>query len=303
MAMLSLRHRWVVTFALSVFPCVFFAESVDVPPVPTYRSNVSEVRVTFFTTDKENHPVDPIDRDDFAVVDSGVVVRDFRSLTRSNETELDTVFLIDASGSVDQQLRPTLNDIVYLLSQQQAADSFSVASFAGSQTVMICAQQCRSAEASQRLLAIRAAGPTPLFDALAFTANFVDGRRSPGVRPVLILFSDGLDTISKRSASDALDTLMNSGALLYAVDLNPSAVVPNGLEKMADATGGRYFTISQGASAVLQAALQDLRSSYVVSYPLPSHQAGFHSVRILPKHNLNLRFHCRRGYYYPAGIS
>jgi hypothetical protein len=36
----------------------------------------------------------------------------------------------------------------------------------------------------------------------------------------------------------------------------------------------------------------------VVSYALPSRQKGFHSLRILPKHNLNLQFHSRKGYYY-----
>jgi hypothetical protein len=67
---------------------------------------------------------------------------------------------------------------------------------------------------------------------------------------------------------------------------------------MADATGGRSFSAQDDVTDVLEAALADLRASYVVTYALPSHAAGFHSLRILPKHNLNLRFHCRRGYFY-----
>ena len=52
----------------------------------------------------------------------------------------------------------------------------------------------------------------------------------------------------------------------------------------------------------VKGALADLRASYVVTYQLPSRAVGFHSLRILPKHNLNLRFHCRNGYYYEASI-
>jgi len=52
-----------------------------------------------------------------------------------------------------------------------------------------------------------------------------------------------------------------------------------------------------GEADILHAVLADLRASYVVTYQLPSRSAGFHALRILPKHNLNLRFHCRRGYF------
>jgi hypothetical protein len=80
------------------------------------------------------------------------------------------------------------------------------------------------------------------------------------------------------------------------------------LRQVSEATGGRYFSFSprssqpDGAATVLNAVLEDLRASYVVSYDLPSHQAGFHSLRLLPTHNLNLKFHSRNGYYYePSG--
>ena len=49
---------------------------------------------------------------------------------------------------------------------------------------------------------------------------------------------------------------------------------------------------------MLNAVLDDLRASYVVTYALPSHQAGFHSLRLLPTHNLNLTFRNRKGYIY-----
>ncbi|MGO9087854.1 MAG: VWA domain-containing protein [Terriglobales bacterium] len=307
MAMLSHRQGWSLALVASLFPCVFITGSANDAPLATYHTGASEVRVTFFATDQNNQLVDTVLKDDFAVVDSGMVIRDFRSLMRSNETALDVVAVVDASESVAPRFHTAMNDVLQLVSERPLAsdDNISVVSFDGLRPVLLCTRDCRSPAAGQRLLAVKAAGPTPLFDALAYAANFSSGRRVPGVRQALILFSDGNDTISMTSARDALQAITASGALLYTVDLNESADASTGsivLQRMADATGGRSFSVHEGAINVLQAALADLRASYVVTYPLPSRVAGFHSLRILPKHNLNLRFHCRSGYYYEDRI-
>ena len=130
-------------------------------------------------------------------------------------------------------------------------------------------------------------------------------RLRAGVRPALILFSDGNDTISLRSRREAMDAVMASGALIYAVDLGASPNASEGrpfLRWVSDATGGRYFSVRDGAATVLKAVLDDLRASYVVTYELPNRQTGFHSLRLLPTHNLNLRFHNRSGYYYEKSV-
>ena len=160
-----------------------------------------------------------------------------------------------------------------------------------------------------RLLAVKSGGTTPLFDALIFGADFISHHRRAGARPVLILFSDGNDTISLHSAREALEAVLDGGALIYSVDIGTPENQTAGsmfLRQVSEATGGRYFSLRfsphDGAATVLNAVLEDLRASYVVTYDLPSHQAGFHSLRLLPTHNLNLTFHSRNGYYYePSG--
>lgn len=130
-----------------------------------------------------------------------------------------------------------------------------------------------------------------------------------------MLFSDGNDTISLHSAGDAIEAALAAGAPIYSVDLevsdNRSPNRGSGsalLQQLSEATGGRYFLYSprlsqaDGAATVLNAVLDDLRASYVVTYDLPSHQAGYHSLRLLPTHKLNLTFHSRNGYRYePSG--
>jgi VWFA-related protein len=311
MASLSHRQGWSLAVLLTVFPCVFFASTKNEAPSVTFRASTSEVRVSFFATDEDNRLVENLTQNDFAIVDRDRVIRDFRSLTRSNETALDIVLLVDTSESVAPGFRRITEDALRIASQHSASqnadslatsgDRVSVITFSGLKPAILCQENCSDPDSQLKLASLKPAGPTPLFDTLAFTARFITERQDPAVREVLILFSDGNDTISLHSAQDAVDSLAASGALVYSVDMAPDNRPSNGrafLREMAENTGGRYFRMHDGAASVLQAVLDDLHASYVVSYQLPTRAAGFHSLRILPKHNLNLRFHCRRGYFY-----
>lgn len=300
--------------------------------LPTYRSAVSEVRVTFFATDENNHPLESLTKSDFAVVDSERIVRNFRSFTHSDETALDLVILVDTSESVAPRFRIAINDVLQLVAREQsiANDNLSVLSFGGSagsthggrarQTTaellpaVLCSSGCRTSDSVAKFQAVQSGGLTPLYDALIFTADFLSQHRRPGVRPVVILFSDGNDTISLHSANDALQAARDTGALIYSIDVTgsekkrASTQTAGGafLQQLSNATGGRYFSprssSDESAASLLNTVLEDLRASYVVTYDLPSHQAGFHAFRLLPTHNLNLTFHSRNGYIYePSG--
>ena len=302
-AMASLSHRqgWSLAVLLAFFPCLLSARVGSDNPETTYRTGTSEVRVTFFATDQNNRLVETIDENDFAVVDGDRIIRDFRSLTRSDETKLDIVVLMDASESVAPRFPVMAEQVLRLIAQNHPGDDLSIISFAGLRSSVLCKADCSNISVTNKIRSLNPAGSTPLFDSLAFTAQFMTDRHAPGVRQALILLSDGNDTISGTSARQALDALTGTGALLYTINPNKSSRDLKGtlaLQEMAEATGGRSFSAQDDAAQVLQTVLADLRASYVVTYPLPSRAAGFHSLRILPKHNLNLRFHCRRGYFY-----
>ena len=324
--MLTHWHIRSVLLALFVLTCASTADDTNRSSgQPTYRSTVSEVRVTFFATDENNHPVASLAKSDFAVVDRELVIRKFRSFTHSDETTLDLVALVDLSESMAPRLRVAINAVLQLVEHEQSipADNFAVLSFGGElretsggpsaaiRPAVLCASGCGAFNSVSRLLSVKSGGTTPLFDALIFAAGFIAHNRRAGARPVLILFSDGIDTISLHSEREAQNAVLDGGALIYAVDIGASAHQTSGstfLRQVSEATGGRYFSFSprssqpDDAATVLNAVLEDLRASYVVSYDLPSHQTGFHSLRLLPTHNLNLKFHSRNGYYYePSG--
>lgn len=257
------------------------------------------MRVTFFATDQNNRLVEAVEKNDFAVVDGESVIRDFRSLIRSQETALDIMILVDASESVAPHFDLVKQQVWRLVTQMRSGDQLSVVTFSGLRPSGLCTMECGDSAVAGRLRSLRAAGSTPLFDSLASAATYFSTRRNPAARQVLILFSDGNDTISGTSARQALNAITATGTVLYTVDLGSYESRNSfALQEMADATGGRSLSKQESASNVLETIVADLHASYVVTYPLPSRAAGFHSLRILPKHNLNLRFHCRRGYFY-----
>jgi VWFA-related protein len=314
--MLAHWHTRSVLLALFALTCASAADDTNHSSgLPTYRSTVSQVRITFFATDENNHALETLTKSDFAVVDNELVVRNFRSFTHSDETSLDVVALVDLSESVAPRFRVAMSAVLQLVAREQSIpdDNIAVLSFGGTfggmRPAILCSSGCRASDSVSRLLAVKSSGTTPLFDALIVGADFISHRRRAGVRPVLILFSDGNDTISLHSPREALDAVLAGGFLIYSVDMGTSANQSTGstfLRQVSEATGGRYFSLrfsqQDGAATVLNAVLEDLRASYVVTYDLPSHQSGFHSLRLLPTHNLNLTFHSRNGYYYEPSV-
>lgn len=274
-------------------------------PEYTYRTGVSEVRLTFSATDQNDHGVATLQPTDFAVVDKGVIVRDYQSFSRTDYTRLQMVIVLDSSESVSRKFRREIADTIDLLSRSTGVPEqhISLISFRDAKPVVICAGNCRAAHAEDQLPSAQAAGTTPLYDTVTFASEFLAERGDAQTEKALILFSDGQDTASLRSFRNTLDTAIGNDVRIYSIDLakgtTPGTPI---LQTFARATGGRYFSASNGAHEALDLLLEGFRASYRVTYRLPTHARGFHDVRILPTHNLNLQFRSRSGYYFPDYI-
>ncbi|MGB9071255.1 MAG: VWA domain-containing protein [Terriglobales bacterium] len=264
------------------------------------------MRLTFSATDQNNHGVATLQSGDFAVVDRDIVVRDFQSFTRTGWTKLRVVVLIDTSESVAPRLRQEIAEILRVISPDAGIpeEDLSLVSFHGSEPSLICGGNCRASRALDQLPAVEAGGLTPLFDSVVFAAALLAQPGDADTRKILILFSDGEDTISRHTGADATAAALASELRIYAVGLRNATYPSPGtavLRNLAGATGGRFFAAPGGTSKVLDAILEDVHSTFTVTYKPPSRAAGFHLVRILPTHDLHLQFRCRRGYYYSGG--
>lgn len=253
---------------------------------------------------------------DFAIVDRDVVVREFRSFTRSEYTRMKIALLVDASASVTPQFRKEVASVLQVISETSGVpeEDISVISFRDLKPAVVCAGNCRTLYANPRanqnpnleFLSIKDGGLTPLYDSAVFASRFLANRNGETkgdggrFRRILILFSDGLDTISLSSFSDVVQEALLDDVTIYTVDVGRTHS-SNGvqvLRNFALKTGGRYFSIEAGSSRITDAILEDFRATYTVEYKLPDYTAGFHEIHILPTHNLGLQFHCRLGYYF-----
>lgn len=284
--------------------CSGIALAAD-PPEYTYRTTANEVRLTFSATDLNDHGVATLQAGEFAVVDKDFIVRDFQSFTRADWTKLELAILIDASESVTPRFRQEIAGAIELLSQTAGVpeENISVFSFQGLQPTRVCAGNCRSSHAANQLVAHKG-GFTPLFDTIVFASDFLSRRGDAHSQRVLILFTDGEDTISHSSLTDAAQAALDDDVQIFSIDLGHSASGRGSgvLHGLANSTGGRYFLARDGATLALNALLEGFQATYTVSYRLPTQASGFHTVRILPTHNLNLQFHSRSGYFYPTRV-
>jgi VWFA-related protein len=269
---------------------------------PTYHSTASEVRLSFFATDLTGSAVGNLTSRDFAVVDEGVVVRDFRSFVPSDETNLNVVLLVDCSESVMHAFHKEMTGLMDLISQTRWADGdeVSIISFRDTNLAVVCSRNCLTQPVADLLSQVHP-GTTPLYDALLSTADWLGNNRQSHQSPVLILLSDGKDTVSRSSFIDATQALVGTDARIYSLDVNSRGSPYRDtfvLRNLAEATGGRYLRLSDGAVRIIGGVIDDQRASYTVTYALQSRKTGLHSVGIFPTRNLHLQFHSRRFYYY-----
>jgi VWFA-related protein len=271
----------------------------------TYRTGSDEVRVTFVARDQSARSA-ALSPADFAIVDNGSVIRNFCSFQRLSDFALDVVVLIDTSASVAPRLRREMSNVLSLLSDAAwgPGDRVSAWSFGGREGALSCVQNCPASSRAVRLSEIQAGGLTPLFDSMMVALGQLKERSTPKSMPVLVVVSDGSDTFSLRSEADVEEAAQRAQAAIYTIDMNDRKHGSSGtftLLRLAAATGGRSFSIDQGAMPALAGLLEDMQTTYLATYKPSSRNPGAHSIRVLPTHNLNLRFQSRQSYYYDAG--
>jgi VWFA-related protein len=268
----------------------------------TIRSSTSEVRLAFAASDRQGKVIRSLLPADVAVADNGTIIRHFRSFRAAAGSSVDLVILLDASDSVARQIPAEIAEVKSFVENSQwgERDRVSILSFGGVRPTLLCARNCRVQSAEAQLKSLRASGATPMYDALVEAAEILKKDRDPESRPAIILFSDGLDTISIHGALDATEAAQNQQAAIYSVNSRQAkAGTYEGdevLQYLAASTGGMSFAPGQNVEQVLRAVLEDLHSGYVLTYELPEQRSGQHEVRILATRDPRLEFRARRAY-------
>jgi VWFA-related protein len=271
----------------------------------TIRAEAREVRLAFAVTDRHGELVRSLSASDVAVADNGWIIRRFRSFRRADESPLDLVVLLDASDSVAGQIPQEIAAVKKLAESVNwgRRDRLSILSFGGVHPQLICVRNCAEA-AAVKLGSVGASGATPLYDALVLGLELLRRGDERGdeveARAAMILFSDGMDTISIRAFPDVMQAAQEQQTAIYCFNTrSPKRAAGRGdavLNALASATGGLSFAPGLQSDEALRTVLNDLRSGYVLTYDLPEERSGRHSVQILPTANPQLHFRSRLAY-------
>jgi Ca-activated chloride channel homolog len=285
-------------------------EKLETASDTTIRRNVNEVPVVFTVTDKHNHYVRDLSKKDFKVMDDGRPVVDIRSFRRETDLPLRVGLLIDSSASVRGRFKFEQEAAIEFMNQT-IRPKYDQAFVLGFDSSLEVTQELTSNSEllSKGIRSLRPGNSTRLYDALFYACRErLNESETASVRKAIVLITDGEDNSSRSTREEAIEMALRANVIVYTISTNFPGYSESGkydkiLQRIADATGGRWFEPFQvtdvaNAFAQIQA---DLRSQYALSYHPEDfkHDGRYRTIDIMAEHK-GLKVHSRHGYYAPT---
>lgn len=188
------------------------------------------------------------------------------SAAKPKTEPVDVVLVIDTSGSMRGSSLDAAKEAARAFAAKLQPDSrLSVVTFADRpRLAMPLTDTRRGLDIVLRQL--QAEGETALYDALGLAAT--EARRAEVKRPVIVLLSDGGDTVSRRDLDFALKEVKAARAPVLVVAL-PSAEADFGtLRSIARQTGGRFSTVAKAEdlATFYESLAQELQTTWHVTF-------------------------------------
>jgi Ca-activated chloride channel family protein len=269
-----------------------------------FRAGVELVRVDVSVT-RGGQPVRGLTAADFSISDSGVAQR-VDSVTLLDELPLSVQMVLDTSGSVaGDRLKHLVEAGQGLLAALESDDRVGLMTFSQRIEVNVPAAADHGRVAAA-LPALAGRGPTAVRDAIWMALQL---RPADETRPLVLVFSDGVDTASWLTRSALLEAVRRAGVVVHAVELvEPVLPTRRGLpaasflSTVAEAAGGRAWsaTSSRELRELFTRALAEMRARYLVTfYPEGTRRAGWHELKIGVKGRGEVK--ARPGYFVARG--
>jgi VWFA-related protein len=250
------------------------ADQQQTGAVTTIRTHVNLVNVLFTVTDKKNHLVLDLTKDDFRVFEDNKPQK-ISFFSRETDLPLRIGILIDTSNSIRERLR---------FEQEAAIDFLNTTVRPGKDMAYVVGfdvtpqlVQDYTDDVNKLADAIRnlqAGGGTGLYDAIYFASKekmLYFPPPEPYLRRVMVIVSDGRDNQSEHSRDEALAMAERGEVTIFAISTNRSGIQSPGdnvLKYFAKETGGQAFfpfAASDVAEDFRQIA-KELRSQYSLAY-------------------------------------
>lgn len=244
------------------------------PPIDqstTMSVDVKLVNVFVTVTDNTGAPIGSLTKDNFRLLEDGVP-QSISVFNRESELPLSIVLAVDASLSTKKDLkleiqsaRKFAHDIL------RPQDALAVYQFSEVvEELSKFTSDLRRIDDAINRIHVRSA--TALYDALYLGADALLNRRG---RKVMVVITDGGDTVSQIHYADALREAQQAEALVYSIIIVPieaSAGRDTGGEhaliQISHDTGGKYYyasSLDQLDRAFHQIS-EELRTQYLLAY-------------------------------------
>ena len=281
---------------LSVFAsvCGVRAQQTSISPAPTrsqqnepattLKVDVNLVNVFVTVTDSRGAPIGGLKKDNFILKEDDQTQK-IAVFDKESALPISIALAIDTSLSTRHDL-PLEQASAKRFARAiiRPVDAMSVYSFSEIVNEATRGYTSDLKNIDEAIEHIRVGAATALYDAIYLTARALDKRKG---RKVIVLITDGGDTISKVDYKEALRAAEEAEALVYSIIIVPienSAGRETGGEhaliQLSEDTGGKYYYATSSAQLddAFRKISDELRTQYLLAY-YPSQRASFSEFR------------------------
>jgi Ca-activated chloride channel family protein len=273
----------------------------------TFKVNVKLVNVFVTVTDDNGAPVANLTKDNFVVLEDGNPQK-IAVFAKESALPLNIVLDIDTSLSTRKDLPLELTSARrFAHAILRPVDAISLYGFSEivSEVVAFTSDPKSIDHGIDR---IRLGSATAMYDALYLGAHALEPRQG---RKVMVVITDGGDTVSKVDYKEALRAAQEAEAIVYSIIVVPIEASAgrdiggeHALIQLSEDTGGKYFyaTSVPQLDDAFQKISDELRTQYLLAY-YPSHRLSDSEYRRIqvsvtsPAEGAGLKVRHRTGYY------
>ena len=251
---------------------VVLAGAAAVAQQATFKAGTSIVAVLSTVTDGQGRLVPNLDRDDFSIFDNG---KPQEISFFQNETQPFTVVvMLDFSASMTASLDLLKAATEQFVLRMLPDDKGQVGAFSDKIEFSGTFTSDRD-DLIGALKDLQFGNPTRLYDAIDASIDMLETATSR--RKIVLVFTDGDDTASRRGMGDVLTKAKAKEVMVYAIGLESEIFngarmqrtkPDRGLRKLADETGGGYFELKKtdDLAPTFTRVAQELHSLYALGF-------------------------------------
>ncbi|HEV8143348.1 MAG TPA: VWA domain-containing protein, partial [Methylomirabilota bacterium] len=252
---------------------LFAALLVLQPPQTIFRTGVEVVEIDVSVM-RGTQPVQGLTSRDFGLTDNGVP-QQVESVTL-DRLPLNVTLVLDTSQSLfGERLTQLVQAGEALTNALRKDDRAALVTF--SHQIELTVPMTGDMSAIRAALAgLEARGSTALRDAVHVAIELDPHDRS---RSLLLVFTDGHDTVSWLTEDAVLDTARRSGVVIHAVRVASDTF----LDRLVQTAGGRTWsaTSDRQLRELFTRALDEMRARYLITYtPQGVDTKGWHAVKV-----------------------